>query len=130
VVIEMSRKIQFTKMHGAGNDFVVFEALKGSLKISKDIARKLCDRHFGIGADQILVIAPSKKADIQMLIYNADGEEVEMCGNGIRCVADYVFRRGIISKKEMQVETLAGIITPTILEDGVRVGMGKPILDF
>lgn len=116
-------------MHGAGNDFVVMDALKESFALSKEQVRYLCDRHFGIGADQLLVIAPSEKADIKMLIFNADGDEVEMCGNGIRCVADYAHRYFIVPNKEMTVETLAGVLKPVIVDGGVRVDMGEPILD-
>ncbi len=127
----MSQKILFTKMQGAGNDFVVIDALQEPFALKKEQIRRLCDRHFGVGADQLLVIAPStsKVADIKMLIFNADGDEVEMCGNGIRCVADYAYRNFIVSKKEMTVETLAGVMKPVIADKGVCVDMGEPILD-
>lgn len=119
----------FTKMHGAGNDFIVMDAYKEAFNLTKEQIKKLCDRHFGIGADQLLVIAPSDKADIKMLIFNADGDEVEMCGNGIRCVADFAHRYFIVKSKEMTIETLAGIMKPVITEQGIRVDMGEPELD-
>ena len=93
------------------------------------IARKLCDRRFGIGADQLLTVQPSKVADFKMEIYNADGSEVEMCGNGIRCFAKYVYDHGITTKRALEVETLAGIIRPRMVGEAVEVDMGEPILD-
>ncbi len=125
----MSEKILFAKMHGAGNDFVVMDALKEPFGLNKDQIQKLCDRNFGIGADQLLVIAPSEVADIKMLIFNADGDEVEMCGNGIRCIADFAYRYFIVKSKEMTVETLGGIMKPVITGNGIRVDMGEPILE-
>jgi diaminopimelate epimerase len=123
------KALPFTKMHGAGNDFVVLNALRRPLRVSADLARRLCDRRFGAGADQILVLEPSRRADFGMRILNADGSEVEMCGNGIRCVARYAFERGITRKREMAVETPAGIIRPLLRKDDVRVDMGPPVLD-
>ena len=93
------------------------------------IAKKLCDRRFGIGADQLLTVHPSKVADFKMEIYNADGSQVEMCGNGIRCFAKYVYDHGITQKRALEVETLAGIIRPRIVGELVEVDMGEPILD-
>ncbi|MBI4828818.1 MAG: diaminopimelate epimerase [Nitrospinae bacterium] len=126
-------KIAFTKMHGLGNDFVVIDARrKAPAGLAKKAAR-ICDRRFGVGCDQILVILPSKKADYQMRIFNADGSEVEMCGNGIRCFAKYLWDRNdrVIRKKgALAVETLAGIIRPKIKRGGmVEVDMGEPVLD-
>jgi diaminopimelate epimerase len=122
--------LPFVKMHGAGNDFVLVDALKKPVKIGAALARDLCDRRFGVGADQILLLEPSKKADFRMRVLNADGSEVEMCGNGIRCAALYAFERGRAKKKEMAVETLAGIIRPALTgKDRVCVDMGEPILD-
>lgn len=123
--------MKFTKMHGLGNDFVVFTDTNGASKDYADAAIQLCDRHTGIGADGIIIVAPSQKADLCMRIINADGSEAEMCGNGIRCFAKYVYERGIITKDEFTVETLAGIMTPRItVENGkvtlVTVNMGKP----
>lgn len=121
--------LNFTKMHGTGNDFVLLNGTRRPVKLSAALSRKLCDRHFGVGADQILVLEPSKKADFRMRIVNSDGSEVEMCGNGIRCAARYAFDRGIVKKKDMAVETLAGIIRPSLQNDIVRVDMGAPVLD-
>ena len=103
------RKLPFTKMQGTGNDFVLLNALRRSVRVTPDLARRLCDRRFGVGADQVLVLGTSKAADFKMLIYNADGSQVEMCGNGIRCLARYAFERGYTKKRSMTVETLAGI---------------------
>ncbi len=126
-------KIHFTKMHGLGNDFVMIDARKKAIPNLKKKARLICDRRFGIGCDQLLVIMPSKKADVKMLILNADGSEAEMCGNGIRCFAKYLWDRKdpkIRKKKELAVETLAGIIRPRIVSDKlVCVDMGEPVLD-
>ncbi len=122
-------KISFTKMHGTGNDFVVINGMRRPVKLNAALSRRLCDRHFGVGADQILVLEPSRKADFRMRIVNADGSEVEMCGNGIRCAAHYAFERGIVKTKDMSVETLAGIIRPSLQKDLVRVDMGAPVLD-
>ena len=105
-------ELEFTKMHGAGNDFVFLDCLKQNIDNLESIAKKLCDRRFGIGADQLLTVHPSKVADFKMEIYNADGSQVEMCGNGIRCFAKYVYDHGITQKRELEVETLAGIIRP------------------
>ena len=122
-------EIEFTKMHGAGNDFVFLDCLTRDIADLSTIAKKLCDRRFGIGADQLLTVHPSKVADFKMEIYNADGGQVEMCGNGIRCFAKYVYDHGITQKKELEVETLTGIIRPKIVDELVEVDMGEPILD-
>ena len=122
-------EIPFTKMHGAGNDFVFLDCLKTPIENLSTLAKRLCDRRFGIGADQLLTIHPSKTADFKMEIYNADGSQVEMCGNGIRCFAKYVYEHGLTQKKELAVETLAGVIRPRIVGDLVEVDMGEPILE-
>jgi diaminopimelate epimerase len=122
-------EISFTKMHGCGNDFIFLDCLKKDISNLGAIAGRLCDRRFGIGADQLLTIHPSKVADFKMEIYNADGSQVEMCGNGIRCFAKYVYDHGITRKRELEVETLAGIIRPRIVGDLVEVDMGEPILE-
>ena len=122
-------ELEFTKMHGAGNDFVFLDCLKKNIENLDSIAKQLCDRRFGIGADQLLTIHPSKVADFRMEIYNADGSQVEMCGNGIRCFAKYVYDHGISKKRELEVETLAGIIRPRIVGEMVEVDMGEPILE-
>jgi len=123
--------INFTKMHGCGNDFVVIDATTNLKKWQPSLneAAFLLDRHFGIGGDQLLIIYPSESADMKMAIFNPDGSEVEMCGNGIRCCALYAKSHGLIDKNEMTVETLAGIIKPVIEENCVRVDMGNPKLD-
>src|SRR5690348_4960737 len=122
-------KLEFTKMHGTGNDFVFVDCLKKNIHHLDAIAKKLCDRRFGIGADQLLTIQPSTIGDFKMEIYNADGSQVEMCGNGIRCFAKYVYDHGLTQKRELEVETLAGIIRPRIVGDLVEVDMGEPILE-
>jgi diaminopimelate epimerase len=122
-------EIPFTKMHGCGNDFIFIDCLKNDIPDLGTIAGKLCDRRFGIGADQLLTVHPSEVADFKMEIYNADGSQVEMCGNGIRCFAKYVYEHGLTQNKELEVETLAGIIRPRIVGDLVEVDMGEPILE-
>ena len=123
-------ELEFTKMHGAGNDFVVLDGLRRALPADLgDLARRLCDRHFGIGADQLLVVRPSHAADLRMDIYDADGSRVEMCGNGIRALLKYARERGITDRDEISVETLGGIVRPRWMgADQVRVDMGRPIL--
>ncbi len=124
--------INFTKMQGLGNDFVILdfeEYKKANLSPSK-LAIKLCDRHFGIGADGLIIVNPNtKNTDTGWIFYNSDGSIAQMCGNGIRCFAKYVYDKGLINKKEFSVETKAGNIIPKILDDGrIRVNMSKPIL--
>lgn len=116
-------------MHGCGNDFVFLDCLKGDTKDFGKLAKRLCDRRFGIGADQLLTVHPSKVADFKMEIYNADGGQVEMCGNGIRCFAKYVYEHGLTQKRELAVETLAGIIRPRLIDGLVEVDMGEPVLE-
>src|SRR4030066_1125410 len=122
-------EIPFTKMHGCGNDFIFLDCLNGEIGDLGGVAKRLCDRRFGIGADQLLTVHPSKIADFKMEIYNADGGQVEMCGNGIRCFTKYIWDRGISGKSELAVETLAGIIRPGKKGDLIQVDMGEPILD-
>lgn len=126
-------EIKATKMQGCGNDFVVVdynEYLKLNISMS-DLAVKLCDRHFSIGADGLIIPKTDEPdADIGWYFYNSDGSTAQMCGNGMRCFAKYVFDKGLVDKKEFSVKTGAGIISPKILEDGhVRVNMSKPILE-
>jgi diaminopimelate epimerase len=126
--------VPFTKMHGAGNDFVVIDTIRNEpLKALNwvSLSKVLLDRHFGIGADQLLVLeAPSLgEAAVRMRIFNPDGSEVEMCGNGIRCVALYSQRFLGVSQKSFGVETPAGVVIPSILGEEVQVDMGLPILD-
>ena len=124
--------MKFVKMHGLGNDFVFIEDKEGATKDFSNMAVSMCAPHTGIGADGLIVIVPSDKADVRMRIINADGSEAEMCGNGIRCFAKYVYDYGIINKKEFTVETLAGIMKPNVIvgDDGkvslVTINMGKP----
>jgi diaminopimelate epimerase len=123
-------KLRFTKMHGAGNDFVLLDGIDSPLPGIPAIASRLCDRHFGIGADQCLVLLPPSRsdADFRMLIYDADGSEVEMCGNGIRCLHRYVRSRGYTLKDEIAVETAGGVVRPRGEGALVRVDMGEPVL--
>jgi diaminopimelate epimerase len=125
--------VKFTKMNGLGNDFVILdyeEYIKADLPPEK-LSQKLCDRNFGIGADGLIIVNPhSDKADISWIFYNSDGSVAQMCGNGMRCFARYIYDNKIINKKEFSVETAAGIIIPQIISDTeVRVNMGKPILE-
>lgn len=126
--------IKITKMHGCGNDFVFMdydEFKKTGLSIS-DLAVRLCDRHFGIGADGLIIPEPYKgdDADILWHYYNSDGTTAQMCGNGMRCFARYVYDKGFVKSKSFSVKTLAGIIKPEILDDGmIKVNMGIPILE-
>jgi len=124
-------KIKFTKMHGLGNDFVVLDAVHQHFVPSAAQARFLADRHFGIGCDQVLVVEePTQKGvDFRYRIFNADGGEVEQCGNGARCFARFVHDRGLTEKREIRVETKSGIISPRLEDDGrVTVDMGVPRL--
>src|SRR2546425_1009115 len=129
VLMIQAMELEFTKMHGAGNDFVFLDCRKKNIQNLGSVAKQLCDRRFGIGADQLLTVHPSKVADFKMEIYNADGGQVEMCGNGIRCFARYVRDHGLTAKGELAVETLAGIIRPRLVGDQVEVDMGEPILE-
>lgn len=121
-------------MHGLGNDFVVIDSRKENLQDInlKDLAINICDRHFGVGADGLLIVYPSKKAHYRMQIFNPDGSEPEMCGNGIRCFAKYVYETDKLTEEVISVETLAGIILPAVILDkeknvlGVEVDMGIP----
>lgn len=116
-------------MHGLGNDFILIDCRHFGFADLSPLAQRLCHRRLGIGADQLLLLHPSDKADFKMRILNADGSEVEMCGNGIRCFAKYVWDRGLSDKKTILVETLAGVIKPEKNNGLVRVDMGEPILD-
>jgi len=121
-------KVPFTKMHGTGNDFIVIDCRNFRLADPAAFSVKFCHRKFGVGADQMLLLYPSEIGDFAMKIFNADGSEVEMCGNGIRCFAKYVWERNLSGKKVLEVETLAGMIRPEKSGDNVRVDMGEPIL--
>ena len=125
-------QIRFTKMQGLGNDFIVldFEEYKKTSIPLDQLAIKLCDRHFGIGADGLMVVNPeTKNTDIGWFFYNSDGTIAQMCGNGMRCFAKYVYDKKILTKKEFSVETGAGTIIPEIIDENtVKVNMSKPIL--
>lgn len=125
-------KLKFTKMHGAGNDFVVIDAVNQALDLGPEQWRRLADRRFGIGADQILIVERPTEAgcDFRYRIYNNDGGEVEQCGNGSRAFVRFVSDKGLTDKRSIRVQTMAGIITPRLEDDGsVTVDMGAPILE-
>jgi diaminopimelate epimerase len=123
------RKLAFTKMHGAGNDFVVLDGIRDDLPPIEPLAATLADRNFGIGADQLLVVRPSEAADFRMEIFNADGSQVEMCANGIRCFYKYLRDERHTERDEIGVETLSGVVRPRWAgPDLVSVDMGLPIL--
>jgi diaminopimelate epimerase len=127
--------MRFTKMHGAGNDYVYVNCFDEPLPENPaELARRISNRHFGVGGDGLILICPSQTADARMRMFNADGSESEMCGNGVRCVAKYVYDHGICRKDALRIETGRGILTlELILVEGrvqrVRVDMGEPILD-
>jgi diaminopimelate epimerase len=131
---EKRRKpMKFTKMQGIGNDYVYVNCLQETIENPSELAKKISDRHYGVGSDGLIMINPSDKADFEMEMYNADGSRGEMCGNGIRCVAKYVYDYGLTDKTSISVETLAGIkYLDLTVEDGkvvlVKVDMGKPML--
>ena len=122
----MSQTLSFTKMHGAGNDFIVLDGIRDELPELAPIAARLADRNFGIGCDQVLVVRPSKEADFRMEIYNADGSQVEMCANGIRAFYHYLRLHGHTTSDEISVETLGGVVYPRSAGEGlVTVNMGS-----
>ena len=125
--------MKFTKMQGIGNDYVYVNCLQETIENPSELAKKISDRHYGVGSDGLIMINPSDKADFEMEMYNTDGSRGEMCGNGIRCVAKYVYDYGLTDKTSISVETLAGIkYLDLTVEDGkvvlVKVDMGKPML--
>lgn len=126
--------MKFTKMHGAGNDYVYVNCFEERVDNPEQVAIQVSNRNFGVGSDGLILIMPSSVADIRMRMFNSDGSESEMCGNGIRCVAKYAYDHGIIANKEITAETGAGILTLKLITDGrnkverVRVNMGKPRL--
>lgn len=126
--------MKFTKWHGCGNDFVLLDARQEKFTVTSALARQICDRHYGVGADGVLILWPADGADVKMQILNADGSEAEMCGNGIRCLARYAYESGYVNKVEFTVATGAGIMRPrlNLAPDGsvvdVQVDMGEPIL--
>lgn len=125
--------MKFTKLHGCGNDYVYVNLFEERVKNPVNLSRRVSDRHFGIGADGLITIGPSSQADFRMRIYNADGSEAEMCGNGIRCVAKYAYDHKLTQKAEISIETGAGIKKLTLYTknnrvENVRVDMGEPLL--
>ena len=124
--------LRFTKMHGAGNDFVVIDAINQSVNLTSDQWRAIADRRFGIGADQILVVEKPTMpgVDFRYRIFNADGGEVEQCGNGARAFVKFVVEKGLTEHREIRVETMSGVIRPKLEDDGrITVDMGAPIFD-
>ena len=124
-------RLRFAKMQGQGNDFVVLDGVRQDVRLTPEGVRRIADRHFGIGCDQVLVVerAASKENDFRYRIFNADGGEVEQCGNGARCFVKFVRAKGLTSKREIRVETPGGVIGPRLEADGeVSVDMGAPEL--
>ena len=124
-------KLTFVKMHGLGNDFVVLDGIRQSVALSTAQLRFLADRHFGVGCDQILLVEAAGQPDVDFRyrIFNADGGEVEQCGNGARCFVRFVHEQGLTEKREIRVETVSGVIVPRLEDDGlVSVDMGVPVL--
>lgn len=127
----MEEIIEFTKAHGIGNDFIIIDGMDGTISFTAPQIKLLCDRHFGIGADGLIIARPSEKGDAFMLFYNPDGTQAEMCGNGIRCLAKFLYERNIVEKDVMRLETLAGVKRVELIFNGAevtgaRVEMGKP----
>jgi diaminopimelate epimerase len=126
--------MRFIKMHGIGNDYVYVDCFRETLSEPEKLAVRISDRHFGVGGDGLILIMPSDRADVRMRMFNADGSEAQMCGNGIRCVAKYVYESGLSRKPEITVETLAGVLalqlmtTPHGVVEKVKVNMGLPRL--
>ena len=126
--------MHFTKMHGIGNDYIYINGFAEHIDNPVEVARAVSDRHFGIGGDGLIVILPSTRADFRMRMFNADGSEAQMCGNGIRCLAKYVYDHGMTRQTTIQVETLAGVLELQLFPSGgvvdkVRVRMGEPRLE-
>ncbi len=125
-------RLKFTKMQGVGNDFVVLDGINQRIEIMPQLAKRLADRHFGVGCDQVLLVEKPqrKEADFRYGIWNADGGEVEQCGNGARCFVRFVHDKGLTKKNEIRVETLSGVIVPRLEADGqVSVDMGAPVFE-
>ncbi len=127
-------KLKFTKMHGTGNDYVYIDLFQQTLDCPSELSVKISDRHFGIGSDGLICIAPSETADCRMIMFNADGSEGAMCGNGIRCVAKYAYEHGLVPKEQMTIETKSGVKHLHLtVENGcvtfVEVNMGQAILN-
>ncbi|HEX4797715.1 MAG TPA: diaminopimelate epimerase [Burkholderiales bacterium] len=125
-------KLSFTKMQGVGNDFVVLDGVSRRIRMTPQLAKRLADRHFGVGCDQVLLVEKPQlgNVDFRYRIWNADGGEVEQCGNGARCFVRFVHDKGLTKKKEIRVETLSGVIVPWLEPDGqVSVDMGAPVFE-
>ena len=125
-------KLRFSKMHGLGNDFVVIDAIRQQVDLTPERVRFLADRHFGVGCDQLLVVERAQQpgVDFRYRIFNADGGEVEQCGNGARCFVRFVIEQGLTDKREIRVETKSGVITLSAQDDGqVTVNMGVPVFE-
>ena len=126
--------MKFTKMHGCGNDYIYVNCFEEKVDDPSEVARKISDRHFGVGSDGLVLICPGDKADVKMRMFNSDGSEAEMCGNASRCVGKYVYDRGIVKKNPITLETLAGIKVIEIHENNkgeaelLTVDMGEPVL--
>lgn len=122
--------MRFTKMHGIGNDFIIIDAIHNEIADPSALAKRVCKRRFGVGADGLILICESDKADVKMRIFNSDGSEPEMCGNGIRCAAKYVYDKGICPKSDMTIDTLAGVLGIHLEQEGettlATVNMGQP----
>ena len=124
-------KLTFVKMHGLGNDFVVLDGIRQAIELTPAQLRLLADRHFGVGCDQILLVEAARQpgVDFRYRIFNADGGEVEQCGNGARCFVRFVHEQGLSTRREIRVETMSGVIVPRLEDDGmVSVDMGEPVL--
>lgn len=126
-------RLKFTKMHGLGNDYIYVNCMSECPENPSELAKRLSDRHFGIGSDGLILIMPSEVADFRMRMFNSDGSEAEMCGNGSRCVGKFVYDYGLTDKRKITLETLAGIkVLEFIVKDGkvalVRIDMGEPVL--
>jgi len=119
-------KMEFTKMHGAGNDFIMVEDRTGSLELDSSMIKKMCDRHTGIGADGLIVIGSSDRADFRMRYYNSDGGEAELCGNGARCTALFAYSKGIASAK-MSFETAVGVLDAEVKRDKVSISIADVV---
>jgi diaminopimelate epimerase len=129
----MREAMQFIKMHGIGNDYVYIDCFRDTVQEPEKLAVQISDRHFGVGGDGLILIMPSDKADARMRMFNADGSEAQMCGNGIRCLAKYVYEAGISRQPQLTVETLAGVLRLQLLTSNdtveqVKVNMGTPRL--
>lgn len=130
----MAKTVPFTKMHGIGNDYVYVNGFEVDVEAPGELARRISDRHFGVGSDGLVLVLPSDKADLRMRMFNADGTEAEMCGNASRCVGKYAWDSGLVRKNPVTLETGAGIRTIELLLDGgsatgATVDMGEPVLE-